>query len=86
MVYYFSKCATKDKSENIKERFYEKLEHVFDQFQRCHMKMLLGDFNAKAEREDIFKQTVVNILYVLYFIFCNSVFFLFHMSNVMYLM
>jgi len=50
------------------------------------MKILLGDFNAKAEREDIFKQTVVNILYVLYFIFCNSVFFLFHMSNVMYLM
>ena len=31
---------------------------VFDQFPKYHMKMLLGDFNAKAERENIFKPTI----------------------------
>jgi hypothetical protein len=36
----------------IKEdNFYEELERVFDQFPKCHMKMLLGDFNAKERRE-----------------------------------
>jgi hypothetical protein len=31
-----------------KNRFYEKMEQVFDQFPRYHMKILLGDFNAKV--------------------------------------
>ena len=34
------------------------LEQVFDHFPKYHMKMLLGDFNAKVERENIFKPTI----------------------------
>jgi hypothetical protein len=32
---------------------------VFDQFPKYHMKILLGDFNAKVGREDIFKPTMM---------------------------
>jgi hypothetical protein len=40
------------------DSFYEKLESVFDTFGKYHMKILLGDFNAKLWREDIFKSTI----------------------------
>ena len=46
------------KSENSKDSVYEELEQVFDHFPKYHMKILLGDFNAKVEREDIFKSTI----------------------------
>jgi hypothetical protein len=49
-----------DKSDDVKDSFYEELARVFDQFPRYDMKMLLGDFNAKVSREDIFKQTIGN--------------------------
>jgi exonuclease III len=49
-----------DMSDYIKDRFYEELEHVFDQFPRYDMKILLGDFNAKVSREDIFKPAIEN--------------------------
>jgi exonuclease III len=51
---------TEDKIDNIKDRFYEELEHVFDKFPKYHIKILLGDFNAKVGREDIFKPTIGN--------------------------
>jgi endonuclease/exonuclease/phosphatase family metal-dependent hydrolase len=41
-----------------KDSFYEELEQVFNHFPKYHMKILLGDFNAKLGREDIFKPTV----------------------------
>jgi hypothetical protein len=47
-------------TEDMKDSFYEKLERVFDKFPECHMKILLGDFNAKVGREDIFKPTIGN--------------------------
>ena len=34
------------------------LEQVFDHFPKYHMKILLGDFNPKVERENIFKPTI----------------------------
>jgi hypothetical protein len=34
-----------------KDSFYEELEQAFDQFPRYHMKILLGDFNAKVGRD-----------------------------------
>jgi hypothetical protein len=34
--------------------------NVFDKFPKYHMKILLGDINAKVGREDIFKQTIGN--------------------------
>jgi hypothetical protein len=37
---------------------YDRIQHVFDQFSRYNMKILLGCFNAKLECEDIFKPTV----------------------------
>jgi hypothetical protein len=47
----------------MKNSFHEELECIFDKFPKYHMKMLLGDFNAKASREDIFKPTVGNSLH-----------------------
>jgi hypothetical protein len=43
-----------------KDNFYEELGHVFDQFPRYDMKILLGDFNAKVGKEDIFKPIIGN--------------------------
>jgi exonuclease III len=51
---------TEDKDDVIQDRFYEELEEVFDQFPRYHMKILLGDFNAKVGKEDIFKPIIGN--------------------------
>ncbi|PNF35562.1 hypothetical protein B7P43_G03720 [Cryptotermes secundus] len=38
----------------------KKPEHVFDNFPKHQMKILLRDFTAKVGREDIFKQTIGN--------------------------
>jgi exonuclease III len=53
-------APTEDKDDDIKNSFYEELEQVFDQFPRYHMKILMGDFNAKVRREDIFKPIIGN--------------------------
>jgi hypothetical protein len=39
----------------VKDSFYEEFEHIFHKFPNYHMTILLGDFNAKVFREDIFK-------------------------------
>jgi hypothetical protein len=49
-----------DKGYDVKDSFYEELGHVFDQFPRYDMKILLGDFNVKVGRENIFKPTIEN--------------------------
>jgi hypothetical protein len=41
------------KTEDVKVNFYEELEYVFDKLLKYLMKILFGDFNAKAGREDI---------------------------------
>jgi hypothetical protein len=43
----------------IQKYFVEEFE-VFYHFPKLHMKILLGDFNAKVGRENIFKPTIVN--------------------------
>jgi hypothetical protein len=43
--------ATKDKTGNVKHRFYEKLEQEYDKFSKYHMNTLLGDFNDKVGRK-----------------------------------
>jgi exonuclease III len=53
-------APTEDKINNMKDRLYENLEQVFDKFRKHPMIILLGDFNAKVGREDIFKQTIWN--------------------------
>jgi hypothetical protein len=55
-----SHAQTEDKSDDKKDRFYEVVQRVFDEFPKYHTKILLGDFNAKVGREDIFKPTTVN--------------------------
>jgi hypothetical protein len=53
-------APTEDKTDDVKGSFYEELERVFDEFPTYHMKILLGDFNAKVVSKDIFKPTVGN--------------------------
>ncbi|KAJ4443467.1 hypothetical protein ANN_05139 [Periplaneta americana] len=59
-------APTEEKDDHIKDSFYEKLEHTFDQLPRYHMKVLLGDFNAEVGRKDIFKPTIDAELHALY--------------------
>jgi hypothetical protein len=49
-----------DKRDDIKENFHDELGRVFDQFPRYDMKIVLGNFNAKVGRENIFKPTIGN--------------------------
>jgi hypothetical protein len=48
---------TEEKIDDAKDSFYEKFKHIFNIPPKYHMKTLLGDFNAKVGREDIFKTT-----------------------------
>jgi hypothetical protein len=47
-----------DKTDDVKDSFYEELERVFDKFLKYHMLILLGD--AKLGREDIYKTAIGN--------------------------
>jgi hypothetical protein len=51
---------TEDKTDGMKDGFYEELEHIFNKFPKYHMKILLGDFSAKVGRKNIFKPTIGN--------------------------
>jgi hypothetical protein len=53
-------APTEGRIDDVKHRFYEELEHVFDKFPNYHMKVILGDFCAKVGREDILKPTIEN--------------------------
>jgi len=52
--------ARSEEKPMIKGQICEELEQVFDHFLKYHMNNLLGDFNGKMERENIFKLTVGN--------------------------
>jgi hypothetical protein len=54
------RAPTEDKTDDVKDSFYEKLGRMFDKFPKYNMKIMLGDFNAKAGMEDIFKPTIGN--------------------------
>jgi hypothetical protein len=43
-----------------KDSFYNELDRVFYNFPKYHIKMLLGDLNAKVGTEEIFKLTIGN--------------------------
>jgi exonuclease III len=49
-----------DTSDDVKDNFYEELGCIFDQLPRYDMKILLGDFNAIVDTEDIFQPTIGN--------------------------
>jgi hypothetical protein len=39
-------APTEDKIDDMKDRFYEELEHAFDKFPKYQVKILLGVFNV----------------------------------------
>ena len=41
-------APSEEKSDDSKDSFYEELEQVVNHFPKYHMKILLGDFNAKV--------------------------------------
>jgi len=45
-------APSEDKSDDSKDSFYEELEQVFNHIPKCHMKILLGDFNEKNGERD----------------------------------
>jgi hypothetical protein len=51
-------APVEDKDDVINDSYYEELEQVFYRFPRYHTKILLGDFNAKVGRENIFKPII----------------------------
>lgn len=54
-------CAhapTEDKDEQTKDIFYERLERAYDRCPDHDIKIVLGDFNAKLGKENIFGPTV----------------------------
>ena len=59
---------SEDKDDDIKDSFYEQIERLFDQLPVYHMKILLGEFNPKLGRGNIFQPTIVRkvVIIVLY--------------------
>jgi hypothetical protein len=53
-------APTENKIDDIKGKFYEELERVFDKLPKYHITILLRDFYAKVGREDISKPTIGN--------------------------
>jgi hypothetical protein len=47
-----------DKSDDVKDSFYEEFEHILNKFPKYHEILLY--LNAKVGREDIFKPTIEN--------------------------
>jgi hypothetical protein len=47
-------------TDYVKDSFCDELTRVFDQLPRYSTKILLGEWNAKVGRENIFKPTIGN--------------------------
>jgi hypothetical protein len=56
-------APTENKIDDMRDRFYEEIERVFDKFLIYRMKILLEYFDAKIGREDIFKQKLFMRVY-----------------------
>ena len=48
-------APSEEKSHDSKDSFYEKLQRFFYHFPKYHMKILLGDFNAKSGEREYFQ-------------------------------
>jgi exonuclease III len=49
---------TEDKEEDIREQFYEELQRVQGRILKHDVTAILGDMNAKLEKEKVFSQVV----------------------------
>ena len=55
-VVVLNMCAlSEEKSDESKDSFYGELKQVFDHFCKYHMKIMLGDFNAKVGGGEYFQ-------------------------------
>jgi hypothetical protein len=54
-------APTEEKGDDSKNSFYEELEGVFYHFPKYHMKILLGDFNAKVGRERLLSNQLLGM-------------------------
>jgi hypothetical protein len=50
IIVLYVHAPTEDKTDDVKDSFYEELERIFDIFPKYHMKILLGDLNDKVGR------------------------------------
>ena len=57
-------APSEEKSDEAKDGFYEELEQVFNHFPKYHMKILLGDFNAKVGRKTFSNQQLGMRVYI----------------------
>jgi hypothetical protein len=55
IVLKFARSECEDKIDDMKDRFCEELQQLFDKFPKYYMKILVGDFNAKVGKENIFR-------------------------------
>jgi exonuclease III len=46
---------TEDKVEDIKDDFYQTLEHIYNALPQNNIKLIVCDFNAKIAKEEIYK-------------------------------
>ena len=53
-------APTNEKTEEIKEEFYNLLEENVNQIARSDINIILGDFNAKVCKESVYKPTIGN--------------------------
>jgi exonuclease III len=51
-------APTVDIIVDVKFSFYEELEHIFNKITKLHKNILVGDFNAKGGKEDIFEPKI----------------------------
>ena len=51
-------ASSQEEGDDSKGSFDEELEQVFDHFPKYRMKIILGDFNVKVDRENTFKPTI----------------------------
>lgn len=51
-------APTDDAEEEMKEVFYDKLTEMYDNAPEYNVKIVLGDMNAKVERENTFQSTI----------------------------
>jgi hypothetical protein len=58
--YHCSDVLTEDKTDDVKDSFYKKLERVFDKFPKYHMKNSVRRFQCQSRQGRLFKPTIGN--------------------------
>jgi hypothetical protein len=60
IVFLKVQVPTEDIIDDIKDKFDVEVEHAFDKFPKCNIRILLGYFIGKVGRKDIFIPTIPN--------------------------